>query len=152
MTNGTRAGLTVAMALFVIMAGAATIGLIAGRQPHLWQTLAIALPGGFVVGTLANKAAHRIQRQPMTQTPEPPTDIQLHKANGQTVPLDAVYTGIEDDAHVWVAVMRGHVLDDGDQVTVGTLPPHTTVVFPMPGDDDYDVRLPPPGLNPRDDS
>jgi len=59
----------------------------------------------------------------------PPTDVALVLPDGKRIPLECRYLGWRDGQHVWEATVVPWVADvaAGARVTIGVLPPRTTV-------------------------
>lgn len=67
------------------------------------------------------------RRPPIT----PPENIVAYYDDGTTVPLDSIYAGWREGAHVWLAI--AHRADTPDRITVDRLPAWTAVYVVPPG-------------------
>lgn len=65
----------------------------------------------------------------MTGAPVRPVGVYIVLPNGDTLPVELAYAGVEDGLHVWDTITP---LQPGGQLRVGMFPSHTTIRLPVP--------------------
>lgn len=63
--------------------------------------------------------------------PEPPVNVRIRRRTGEIIPLDCMFSHIEDGNAVWTVIWSGDLLDlaAGDQLLMDKLPGHTALVL-----------------------
>jgi hypothetical protein len=63
--------------------------------------------------------------------PPAPVNVRVRRRTGEIIPLDCVFSHIEDRTAVWNVIWSGELLDfsDGDHLLVDKLPGHTALVL-----------------------
>lgn len=68
----------------------------------------------------------------MIGEPVRPIGVYAVLANGDTIPVELAYAGVQDDLHVWDAITP---IPPGGHLRVGMFPGHTSIRLPVPDED-----------------
>lgn len=61
------------------------------------------------------------------EEPVPPTNVRVERADGTVDPLELIYAGIEDNTHIWEAVLTVLALRPGDHLAMDRIPANTAI-------------------------
>lgn len=68
----------------------------------------------------------------MTGAPVRPLGVYAVLANGDTIPVELAYAGVQDGVHVWDSITP---IPPGGQLKVGMFPGRTSIRLPVPDED-----------------